>query len=327
MTSFSLKNAIAADVFGKVAVMFGGDSAEREVSLSSGTAVLNALLRQGVNAVAFDPAAQPLTDLLTKQIDRVLIMLHGRGGEDGSMQGALQLLNVPYTGSRVLGSALAMDKIHTKQVWQSLGLPTAKYEIADKRHFEAGSCGAIMDKLGNEVMVKPAREGSSIGMARVTSAKQLDIAIQNAFKYDNQVLLEQYIDGPEFTVSVIQGQALPSIRMSTPHTFYDYAAKYQDDTTEYFCPSGLSQDQEAQLAELATRAFDGISGSGWGRIDVMQDSQGQFYLLEANTVPGMTEKSLVPKAAKVAGLTFDELVMAILATSMEDEQVTVMAGA
>lgn len=304
--------------YGKVAVLLGGDSAEREVSLNSGTAVLNALLRQGIDAFAFDPSERPLTDLLTLDVDRVLIMLHGRGGEDGSMQGALQLLKIPYTGSRVLGSALAMDKIHTKQVWQSLGLPTAKYEIADKRHFEAGKCSAIMEKLGNEVMVKPAREGSSIGMARVTSAKQLEAAIQDAFKYDNQVLLEQYIDGPEFTVSVLQGQALPSIRMSTPHTFYDYSAKYQDNTTEYYCPSGLSDEQEAQLAKLAARAFDAVSGSGWGRVDVMQDNQRQFYLLEANTVPGMTEKSLVPKAAKVAGLSFDELVLSILSTSFED---------
>ena len=306
------------DEYGKVAVLLGGDSAEREVSLNSGNAVLNALLRQGVDAFAFDPAERPLTDLTDLNVDRALIMLHGRGGEDGSMQGALQFLKIPYTGSRVLGSALAMDKIHTKQVWQSLGLPTAKYEIADKRHFEAGKCSAIMDKLGNEVMVKPAREGSSIGMARVTSAKQLETAIQDAFKYDNQVLLEQYIDGPEFTVSVLQGQALPSIRMSTPHTFYDYAAKYQDNTTEYYCPSGLSEEQEAQLAKLASRAFDAISGRGWGRIDVMQDNQRQFYLLEANTVPGMTEKSLVPKAAKVAGLTFDELVLSILSTSFDD---------
>ncbi|MEO9911615.1 MAG: D-alanine--D-alanine ligase, partial [Lentilitoribacter sp.] len=305
--------------FGKVAVMFGGDSAEREVSLNSGNAVLAALLRQNVNAIAFDPAKRPLTDLISEKVDRVLIMLHGRGGEDGSMQGALQLLKIPYTGTPVLGSALAMDKIHTKQVWQSLGLPTAKYEIADKRRFEAGKCSAIMEKLGNEVMVKPAREGSSIGMARVTSAEQLENAIQDAFNYDNQVLLEQYINGPEFTVSVIQGQALPSIRMSTPHTFYDYAAKYQDDTTEYFCPSGLSDEQEAHLAQLSTQAFDSISGSGWGRIDVMQDSDGHFYLLEANTVPGMTEKSLVPKAAKVAGLSFDELVLAILATSFDPD--------
>ncbi len=319
MSLFSNVTKYDAAVFGKVAVMFGGDSAEREVSLNSGNAVLAALLRQNVNAIAFDPAKRPLTDLISEKVDRVLIMLHGRGGEDGSMQGALQLLKIPYTGTPVLGSALAMDKIHTKQVWQSLGLPTAKYEIADKRRFEAGKCSAIMEKLGNEVMVKPAREGSSIGMARVTSAEQLENAIQDAFNYDNQVLLEQYINGPEFTVSVIQGQALPSIRMSTPHTFYDYAAKYQDDTTEYFCPSGLSDEQEAHLAQLSTQAFDSISGSGWGRIDVMQDSDGHFYLLEANTVPGMTEKSLVPKAAKVAGLSFDELVLAILATSFDPD--------
>ncbi|WP_218418195.1 D-alanine--D-alanine ligase [Alteromonas lipotrueae] len=319
MSLFSNVKKYDVAEFGKVAVMFGGDSAERDVSLNSGNAVLAALLRENVNAIAFDPAERPLTDLISEKVDRVLIMLHGRGGEDGSMQGALQLLKIPYTGTPVLGSALAMDKIHTKQVWQSLGLPTAKYEIADKRRFEAGKCSAIMEKLGNEVMVKPAREGSSIGMARVTSAEQLENAIQDAFNYDNQVLLEQYIKGPEFTVSVIQGQALPSIRMSTPHTFYDYAAKYQDDTTEYFCPSGLSDEQEAHLAQLSTQAFDSISGSGWGRIDVMQDSDGHFYLLEANTVPGMTEKSLVPKAAKVAGLSFDELVLAILATSFDPD--------
>jgi D-alanine-D-alanine ligase len=319
MSLFSNLKKYDAAEFGKVAVMFGGDSAERDVSLNSGNAVLAALLRENVNAIAFDPAERPLTDLISEKVDRVLIMLHGRGGEDGSMQGALQLLKIPYTGTPVLGSALAMDKIHTKQVWQSLGLPTAKYEIADKRRFEAGKCSAIMEKLGNEVMVKPAREGSSIGMARVTSAEQLENAIQDAFNYDNQVLLEQYIKGPEFTVSVIQGQALPSIRMSTPHTFYDYAAKYQDDTTEYFCPSGLSDEQEAHLAQLSTQAFDSISGSGWGRIDVMQDGDGHFYLLEANTVPGMTEKSLVPKAAKVAGLSFDELVLAILATSFDPD--------
>lgn len=308
----------SAQEMGRVAVMFGGDSAERAVSLKSGEAVLNALLRKGVNAFGFDPATRPLTDLMNEGVSRVLIMLHGRGGEDGSMQGALQQLKIPYTGSGVLGSALAMDKIHSKQIWECLKLPTAKYQIADKSDFEAGSCGAIMQKLGNEVMVKPAREGSSIGMARVTSAKQLNTAIQDAFNYDNQVLLEQYIDGPEFTVSVVQGKALPSIRMSTPHTFYDYAAKYQDDTTQYFCPSGLSEEKEAELAALSIRAFRALSGSGWGRVDVMQDVSGDFYLLESNTVPGMTEKSLVPKAAKTAGISFDDLVMAILATSMPE---------
>lgn len=308
----------SAEQYGRVAVMLGGDSAERAVSLNSGNAVLNALLSAGVDAFAFDTAERQLTDLIDEKADRVLIMLHGRGGEDGSMQGALQQLGIPYTGSGVLGSALSMDKIHTKQIWQCLQLPTAKYEIAVKSRFEAGSCGAIMNKLGGKVMVKPAREGSSIGMAKVTSAKQLETAIQDAFKYDNQVLVEQFIDGREYTVSVVQGKALPSIRMSTPHTFYDYSAKYQDNTTEYYCPSGLSDEQESTLAQLCTDAFDALSATGWGRVDVMQDSQTeQFYLLEANTVPGMTEKSLVPKAAAAAGISFQELVLAVLATSME----------
>ncbi len=308
----------SAEQYGRVAVMFGGDSAERAVSLNSGNAVLKALLSAGIDAFEFDTAERQLTDLMKEKVDRVLIMLHGRGGEDGSMQGALQQLGIPYTGSGVLGSALSMDKIHTKQIWQCLQLPTAKYEIAVKSRFEAGSCGAIMNKLGGKVMVKPAREGSSIGMAKVTSAKQLETAIQDAFKYDNQVLVEQFIDGREFTVSVVQGKALPSIRMSTPHTFYDYSAKYQDNTTEYFCPSGLSDEQESTLAQLCTDAFDALSATGWGRVDVMQDSQTeQFYLLEANTVPGMTEKSLVPKAAAAAGISFQELVLAVLATSME----------
>ncbi len=306
-----------ASDFGRVAVLLGGDSAEREVSLRSGTAVLDALYRMGVDAIAFDPAHRQIVDLIEEGIDRAVIMLHGRGGEDGSMQGALQLLNIPFTGSGVLGSALAMDKIHSKQIWESLGLPTAKYQIVDKTSFEAGSCSVIMKKLGNKVMVKPAREGSSIGMAKVTSAKQLETAIHAAFHYDDQVLLEQFIDGQEYTVALLQGKALPSIRMSTPHTFYDYAAKYQDNTTEYFCPSGLSAEDETCLAELSSKAFHALSGSGWGRIDVMRDeASGTFFLLESNTVPGMTEKSLVPKAAAVAGIDFDTLSLTILGTSM-----------
>ena len=303
------------NAYGKVAVMFGGTSAEREVSLNSGKAVLRGLLDMGVDVYAFDPAEQPLTQLLAENFERVVIMLHGRGGEDGSLQGALQQLNLPYSGTGVLGSALCMDKIRSKQVWQSLGLPTAKYQIADKRCFDAGSCGAIMADLGNEVMVKPAQEGSSIGMARVTNALQLETAIQDAFKYDSKVLLEQYIQGSEYTVSILQGKALPSISMSTPRVFYDYAAKYQSDSTEYFCPSGLTDDMEQQLGELALEAFDALAGSGWGRVDFMQDENGQFYLLEANTVPGMTEKSLVPMAARQSGMSFAELSATILATT------------
>ena len=301
--------------YGKVAVMYGGNSAEREVSLKSGQAVLAGLLAAGVDALAFDPAAKPLTDLLVENYDRVLIMLHGRGGEDGSLQGALQQLNLPYTGSGVLGSALCMDKIRSKQVWQSLGLPTAKYKIANKRCFDAGSCEAIMASLGNEVMVKPAQEGSSIGMAKVNSTLQLETAIQDAFKYDNKVLIEQFVHGSEYTVSILDGKTLPSISMSTPRVFYDYAAKYQADTTVYTCPSGLTEEKEADLAELALEAFEAVAGTGWGRVDFMQDKLGKFYLLEANTVPGMTEKSLVPMAAKQAGLTFAQLSLEILDTA------------
>ncbi len=314
-----MSKGLTPSEFGKVAVMYGGASAEREVSLKSGTAVLNALRSVGVNAVGFDPAEKSVASLLAESIENVVIMLHGRGGEDGSLQGALQLLGLPYSGSGVLGSALCMDKIRSKQIWQSLGLPTANYEIAVKSRFDAGSCEAIMATLGNTLMVKPSLEGSSIGMTKVTSAAQLESAIQDAFKYDNNVLLEQFIQGPEYTVSILNGKAMPSIRMSTPRDFYDYTAKYSADSTEYYCPSGLCEETESRLAELAQRAFSALSGSGWGRIDFMQDEQGQFYLLEANTVPGMTEKSLVPMAAKEAGLNFSELSLAILATCLEDK--------
>ncbi|MBU3004440.1 D-alanine--D-alanine ligase [Paraglaciecola arctica] len=303
--------------YGKVAVMFGGNSAEREVSLNSGKAVLRGLIAMGIDAYAFDPAEHPLTELLSENFERVVIMLHGRGGEDGSLQGALQQLKLPYSGTGVLGSALCMDKIRSKQVWQSLGLPTAKYKIADKRCFDAGSCEAIMAELGNEVMVKPAQEGSSIGMAKVSCALQLETAIQDAFKFDDKVLIEQFVHGSEYTVSILNGKALPSISMSTPRDFYDYTAKYQADSTVYRCPSGLPDEIERQLGELALQAFDALAGSGWGRIDFMQDKLGRFYLLEANTVPGMTEKSLVPLAAKQSGMSFDELSLAVLKTTEE----------
>lgn len=303
--------------FGKVAVMLGGNSAERDVSLKSGAAVLQALLKGGIDAHAFDPAEKSLSALLDEKFDRVVIMLHGRGGEDGSMQGALQLLGLPYTGSGVLGSALAMDKIRSKQLWQSLGLPTSAFVVAEKSTFEPSACDDIIAQLGGTVMVKPAREGSSIGMAKVSTGDALRQAVTDAFEYDTQVLLERYIQGQEFTVSLLQGQALPSIRMQTPRDFYDYEAKYQASSTEYFCPSGLSAELELRLAQLARQAFNAVGGSGWGRVDFMQDAQGNFYLLEANTVPGMTEKSLVPMAARVAGIDFGQLSVAILQTSVE----------
>lgn len=312
-----MSKPVEKEEFGKVAVLMGGFSAEREVSLNSGEAVLSGLKDSGVDAVKFDPSEQPLHKLLELNIDRAVIMLHGRGGEDGTVQGALEFMNIPYTGSGVLGSSLAMDKIHTKQIWQTCHLPTAKYNVADKTTFDPRSCGVIMADMGGTVMVKPAREGSSIGMTKVTCAKTLATAVDTAFNYDNQVLIEQYIDGDEFTVAILRGKALPSIRMSTPNVFYDYAAKYQDKTTQYFCPGGLSDEEEEALKVLSVRAFDALSASGWGRIDAMRDQNGKFYLLELNTIPGMTATSLVPKAAKVAGLSFEQLVCEIAATSFD----------
>lgn len=305
---------MAVDNFGKVAVLLGGDSAEREVSLRSGDAVLSALLQKGVDAIAFDPAKRPLADLAAEQVQAAVIMLHGRGGEDGSIQGALQNMGVPYSGSGVLGCALAMDKIRSKQIFQSLGLPTPNYAVVAKADFQAHDCQTLFAQFNGAIMVKPAQEGSSIGMSKVSDANALNEALQKAFEYDSDVLLEQYIEGQEFTVSILNGQALPSITMRTPRTFYDYTAKYQASTTEYHCPSGLDEASEATLAELALKAFNALAAEGWGRVDFMQDQAGQFYLLEANTAPGMTEKSLVPLAAKQAGYSFADLCIEVLRT-------------
>ncbi|WP_337841354.1 D-alanine--D-alanine ligase [Rheinheimera sp.] len=296
--------------FGKVAVLFGGHSAEREVSLRSGAAVLAALQKQGIDAHAFDPKNQALTELLSAGFDRVFIVLHGRGGEDGTMQGALELLGLPYTGSRVLGSALAMDKIRCKWLFQAQGLPTAPFRVA-----KAGSQpdhAAMLAELNGKVMVKPANEGSSIGMSAASTAAELQQALDTAFAYDTDVLVEQWIQGREFTVSVLNGKALPVVEMRTPRSFYDYEAKYKSDSTQYLCPAPLTAEQTASLQQAAVAAFQAVGASGWGRVDAMLDQEGHFYLLEVNTVPGMTEKSLVPMAAKAAGLSFEQLVVEIL---------------
>jgi D-alanine-D-alanine ligase len=305
-----------ADAFGKVAVLLGGDSAEREVSLASGHAVLTALRELGVDAHPFDPSERSIYELVSDGFDRAFIILHGRGGEDGSMQGALQQLKIPYTGTGVLGSALAMDKVLSKLVWSARNLPTADYRVVDRQTYNASECQHILHDLGGVVMVKPSHEGSSIGMARAENALQLSKAIDDAFCFDENVLIETYIDGPEYTVAILDGQALPSIRMTSPNVFYDYEAKYKTNTTEYFCPSGLPLAQEHQLARLALTAFEALSGRGWGRIDAMRHQDGTFYLLESNTVPGMTTKSLVPKAAKRAGISFQQLVLQILQESL-----------
>ena len=299
----------------KIAVLFGGDSAEREVSLRSGEAVADALEGHGLPVLRFDPAERSIVELISEKIERVVIMLHGRGGEDGAIQGALQTLGIAYSGSGVMGSALAMDKIRSKRIFQAEGLPTAPYYVATESSLEGFDADSVMSQLNNEIMVKPALEGSSIGMSRVQSAKELEAAISKALQFDSEVLVEQYVTGQEYTVSILGDKALPSIRMETPHSFYDYDAKYHTNTTQYHCPSGLCEDEERELATIAMRAFKAVGASGWGRVDVMRDQQGNFFILEVNTVPGMTEKSLVPMAAKQAGMSFTDLVLAIAETS------------
>ncbi|MGM7448662.1 D-alanine--D-alanine ligase [Idiomarina loihiensis] len=306
-----------ANAFGKVAVMLGGTSAERDVSLKSGMAVLKGLVAKGIDAHAFDPAAHSLQELVEQKFDRVFIALHGRGGEDGSMQGALQILEMPYTGSDVLGCALGMDKVRCKQIWHSLGLPTANWRVVTQAEIEQVNVEAMLQELGGRVIVKPAREGSSIGMSIADNGRSLALALQHAAQFDDDLLVEQWVEGAEYTIGILEGKALPVIRLQTPHEFYDFEAKYQANDTQYHCPAGLSEDDEASLRMLAERAFAAIGGSGWGRIDVMRNNAGEWFLLEANTVPGMTEKSLVPMAAKVAGLQFNDLVERILAQTLE----------
>ncbi|WP_417439121.1 D-alanine--D-alanine ligase [Idiomarina sp.] len=306
-----------ANAFGKVAVMLGGTSAERDVSLKSGMAVLKGLVAKGIDAHAFDPAAHSLQELVEQKFDRVFIALHGRGGEDGSMQGALQILEMPYTGSDVLGCALGMDKVRCKQIWHSLGLPTANWRVVAQTEIERVNAEAMLQELGGRVIVKPAREGSSIGMSIADTGRSLALALQHAAQFDDDLLVEQWVEGAEYTIGILEGKALPVIRLQTPHEFYDFEAKYQANDTQYHCPAGLSDSDEASLGALAERAFAAIGGSGWGRIDVMRNNAGEWFLLEANTVPGMTEKSLVPMAAKVAGLQFNDLVERILAQTLE----------
>ncbi|MBK58135.1 MAG: D-alanine--D-alanine ligase [Pseudomonas sp.] len=298
--------------FGRVAVLYGGKSAEREVSLKSGAAVLAALQSAGVDAFGIDADDQLLTRLSSERIDRAFIVLHGRGGEDGSMQGLLECAGIPYTGSGILASALAMDKLRTKQVWQSLGLPTPRHAVLASE----ADCRAAADGLGFPLIVKPAHEGSSIGMAKVVGVDELIAAWRAASLYDSQVLVEQWIQGPEFTIATLRGKVLPPIGLGTPHTFYDYDAKYVANDTQYRIPCGLDAAKEQELKDLSARACEAVGIQGWARVDVMQDNSGAFWLLEVNTVPGMTDHSLVPMAARAAGLDFQQLVLAILDASM-----------
>jgi D-alanine-D-alanine ligase len=295
-------------VFGKVAVLFGGRSAEREVSLKSGAAVLQALLRSGVDAHPFDPAVQNVQALVDDGFDRVFIALHGRYGEDGTVQGALELLGIPYTGSGVMASALGMDKWRSKLVWRAGGLPIPDYALLDERSDWEG----VARQLGLPLFVKPANEGSSVGISKVKVAAELPAAYRAAARYDKLVLAERFVGGGEYTVAILGDQALPVIKIEPANEFYDYEAKYLSDETRYLCPSGLSAEREAGMQDLARQAFALIGGQGWGRVDFLADENGKSYLLEANTSPGMTDHSLVPMAARQAGMSFEQLVLRIL---------------
>jgi D-alanine-D-alanine ligase len=294
--------------FGKVAVLLGGRSAERAVSLKSGAMVLNALRKRGVDAHAFDPQQRDLAALIAEKFDRVFIVLHGRYGEDGTIQGALELLGIPYTGSGVLASALAMDKWRTKLVWQAAGIPTPRYELLTA----ASNFPAVFARLGLPLMVKPANEGSSIGMSKVRAGSSLEEAYALAANYDNVVLAEQFIDGVELTAAVLGGVALPLIRLETPREFYDYEAKYVANDTRYIVPCGLPADAEVALQQQVLAAFNALGCRGWGRVDLMLDAAGKPWFIETNTSPGMTDHSLVPMAARHAGLSFEDLVLRIL---------------
>jgi D-alanine-D-alanine ligase len=299
--------------FGQVAVLYGGTSAEREISLRSGSAVINALRESGVSTTPVDIGNDPLQQLQQLRVDRVFIALHGAGGEDGKIQALLEWLNLPYTGSGIAASALCMDKLRTKQLWRGVGLSTPDYQELSEKTNWAGAIG----ELGGVAMVKPCHEGSSIGMAKVSSAAELERAFAVAAGYDHVVLAERYIQGAEYTVAILDQCALPPIKLETNHQFYDFSAKYQAADTRYICPCGLPEESENRLKEMALAAFNAVGARGWGRVDIMADAHGDFYLLELNTVPGMTDHSLVPMAAKAAGCSFNELVLTILSQTLE----------
>ena len=295
--------------FGKVAVLFGGKSAEREVSLKSGAGVLAALQRQGVDAHAFDPAERSLDEL--RAFDRAFIMLHGRYGEDGTIQGALELMGIPYTGSGVMASAVGMDKWRTKLLWRAVGLPIPEFVMLD----ENSDFAAVERQLGLPLFVKPACEGSSIGVSKVRQPGELQTAWREAAKHDALVIAEQAILGGEYTVAILGEQVLPIIKIVPATDFYDYEAKYLRDDTQYLCPCGLPEAREMELRAQALEAFRALGCSGWGRVDFLMDDAGRAYLLEVNTSPGMTDHSLVPMAARVAGISYEQLVLLVLEES------------
>jgi D-alanine-D-alanine ligase len=301
----------AAD-FGRVALLLGGASAERDISLKTGMAVLAALRARGVDVTAIDPAENGLERLAGGDYDRVWLALHGRGGEDGMMQGALDIIGLPYTGSGVLGSAVSMDKLRSKQLFRAWGLATPEWAVMAA----AEEARAIVEQLGLPLIVKPAGEGSSVGMSKVVAADELPTAWAEAARYDDCVLVERWVEGAEYSVGILQGEALPIVRIETPRVFYDYEAKYFSDDTRYFCPAGLDDALEAECRAASLTAFRAVGASGWGRVDFLMGPDRRPHFLEVNTIPGMTSHSLVPMGAKAAGIDFEELVWRVLETSM-----------
>jgi D-alanine-D-alanine ligase len=294
--------------FGKVAVLMGGTSAEREISLMSGQAVLAALRSKGIDAHAFDPAVQPIWNLRNEAFERAFVILHGRYGEDGTVQGALELMGIPYTGSGVMASALAMDKWRTKLVWLAANLPTPRYRMLDPNTDFA----AVVTELGLPLIVKPAREGSSIGVTKVHTANELGVAFELAYKLDPLVIAEEFVAGQELTAAILGNEALPLVRIDAPEGKYDYKNKYFTDEVRYLCPAGIRPETETAIRRVALKAFEVLGCRGWARADVILTPDGRFTLLEMNTAPGMTGHSLVPMAAKAAGMEFPDLVVKIL---------------
>ncbi|VEB23437.1 D-alanine--D-alanine ligase [Avibacterium volantium] len=300
----------------KIAVLLGGTSAEREVSLNSGEAVLNALKSLGYDAHPIDPKTFPVAELKQQGFDRVFNILHGRGGEDGTMQGLLEQIGIPYTGCGVMASALTMDKMRTKMLWKAFGLPVANMEIVTKSTVSELNPAAVVEKLGLPLMVKPSLEGSSVGLRKVNQLDELQSAVEFALGFDDTILIEEWLAGDEFTLPVLDNEVLPAIKIVPEGEFYDYEAKYVSDNTQYFCPAGLTEEREQELRQLVKRAYDAVGCRGWSRIDVMMDAEGQFRLVEVNTNPGMTSHSLFPKSAATVGYSFEQLVEKILELSV-----------
>ena len=308
--------------FGKVAVLMGGPSAEREISLKSGAAILTALKESNVQAEAIDVSTDVFEKLQAGNYERAFIALHGPLGEDGCIQGGLEVIGMPYSGSGVMASSICMNKLMTKQIWLGCGIPTPNYRVLCDDPNDEFDEDELIAELGLPMIFKPVSQGSSIGMTKVNSKAEIASAWASARDFEETVIAEQWVEGPEYTVAILGGSALPVIRLETPRTFYDYDAKYQSNDTQYHCPCGLSEELEQQIQTLALQAFDATEASGWGRVDVMLDKDNQPWFLEVNTVPGMTDHSLVPMAAKAKNISFNELVIKILQTSFKEDSET-----